>query len=280
MAWRIVRETWNNFQRDECSRMAAALAFYFVFSLPALLLFTVTIAGFFVSRDDVSASLTGYFQQSLGRTGADQIETMLHQANRPGRGWLSSTIGLVILLFSAMGALSEMQSALNRIWKVPTPVTDHRWRRFFGKRLLSLAMLLSVAFLLLTSLILSWLLSVFGEAVQSRIPNWLSVQLLGTLHNLTSLAIITLLFAAIFQYVPDLRLAWRDVIAGAFLTAVLFVVGKGLLSYYFTFVDPASVFGAAGSLALVLLWIYYSALIVFLGAEFAHVTARIRKEVK
>lgn len=270
---KIIQATLAKFMADECLRMAAALAYYTLFSLPALLLFAVTIAGFFVSRDRVSQNVTRYFEQSLGESGAAQIQTMLEHAGEPGRGFLGSLLGMSILLFGATGAFVEMQAALNRIWKVQPDPPEKQWLSFITKRVLSIAMVLIVAMLLLTSLVLTWMLAIFREAVHEVTPDWLSAQVLSISNTLASLIIITLLFAAIFKYVPDVRLAWRDVVAGAFLTAVLYVLGKSLLNSYLYYADPLSVFGAAGSLALILLWIYYSALVVFLGAEFAQVTA-------
>lgn len=275
--WRTVQETLTKFLADDCPQMAAALAYYAIFSLPALLLFSVSIAGLFVSRDDVARTLASYSQQSLGDVGAKQIQVMLDHVSNPEHRLLGSTLSMGILLFGATGAFVEMQWAFNRIWQVPGSRPGNAWRAFFTKRLLSLVMLLGVALLLLVLLVATWLLGVFGELIHNVTPDWLSKQLLNVANTIMSLVLITLLFTAIFKYVPDVRLGWRDVIAGAFLTAVLYVLGKSLLGLYLRYADPLSVFGAAGSLALILLWIYYSALIVFLGAEFAQVTAQRHK---
>lgn len=272
--WRTVQETLAKFLADNCPQMAAALAYYAIFSLPALLLFSVSIAGMFVSRDDVAQTLAAYSQQSLGDVGAKQIQVMLDHVSNPKHRVLGSTLSMGILLFGATGAFVEMQSAFNRIWKVPDKPRAGVWRTFFTKRLFSLAMVLGVACLLLVLLMTTWLLGIFGELVNTVTPDWLSKQLLSVANTIMSLAVITLLFTGIFKYVPDVQLGWRDVIAGAFLTAVLYVLGKSLLGFYLRYADPLSVFGAAGSLALILLWVYYSALIVFLGAEFAQVTAQ------
>jgi membrane protein len=274
--WRILRQTLTEFSQDECPRLAAALAYYAVFSLPALLALIVAIAGLFADKEQVTGRLTSYMEQTMGQTGAKQIETILEQAHKPGHGLVASVVGLVTLAAGATGVLLELQTALNRAWGVEPDPRQGGIQSFLFKRALSLAMVLGIAFLLLVSLVVSWLLKEFSGLVHQWTPDWMSQSLVQAIDVAASLAIITLLFAALLKYLPDVHLAWADVWAGAVLTSLLFVAGKFGLSTYLAYADPTSAFGAAGSLALLLLWIYYSAMIFFLGAEFTQVVATSR----
>jgi membrane protein len=272
----VIRQTFSEFVADECPRLAAALAYYAIFSLPALLALIVAVAGMFASQEQVAGRLTDYMQQTMGDTGAKQIETMLQQAGQPGRGLVGSLVGIVALVAGATGVLIELQTALNRAWKVEPDKQQGGIRSFLMKRVLSLAMVLGIAFLLLVSLVASWLLSEFSGLVRQWTPDWMSQRVVHAIDVGVSLTIITLLFAALLKYLPDVRLAWADVWAGAVLTSLLFVAGKFALGTYLGFSNPTTAFGAAGSLALVLLWIYYSSMIFFLGAEFTQVLAKSR----
>jgi membrane protein len=268
---RAIRQTLTEFSQDECPRLAAAMAYYAIFSLPALLVLVVAIAGMVADGEQVGRRLTTFFEQSLGEKGAEQIQTMLSEASQSGRGWLGSAIGVAMLLAGATGVLAELQTALNRVWGVQPADERGGVRGFVMKRVLSLGMVLGIAFLLLVSLVLSWLLGEFGGWMRGWLPKWLSGGVLEGLDVVGSLLVIALLFAAMLKFLPDVRLSWRDVGPGALLSAVLFTLGKYALSVYLTWSDVTSAYGAAGSLAIVMLWIYYSAMIFFLGAEFTQV---------
>ena len=272
----VLKETFDEFTRDECPRMAAAMAFYAVFSLPALLVVVVSIAGLIAGHDQTVDSLTGYFQDALGRDAARQIGTMLQQAGQPGRGIVASVIGVAVLLAGASGVMLELQTALNRAWGVTPDPKQSVIRTFLFKRLLSFGMLLGIVFLLLASLVISWLLTTFGGLIERAIPAGLSSELLEALNLAVSLVVITLVFAALLKYVPDAQIGWRDVWIGAAVTALLFVLGKFGLSLYLSYSNVASTYGAAGSLALILLWIYYSSMILFFGAELTQVVSSHR----
>ncbi len=269
----MLRKTFSEFYTDECPRMAAAMAYYAVFSLPALLVIVISIAGIVAGRDATVDSLTGYFEDALGRQGAEQIATIIEQASKPGRGIVASIIGFVVLLVGASGVMLELQTALNRAWGVTPDPEQSAVHSFIVKRLLSFGMLLGIVFLLLASLVISWLLKEFGNLVDRWSPRWLSAEVLEGIHIAVSLAVITLLFAALLKYVPDARVGWQDVWVGAAVTAALFVLGKFGLGVYLSYTNVTSTYGAAGSLILILLWVYYSALILFFGAEFTQVWA-------
>lgn len=274
--WGLVSETFREFWKDECPRMAAALAYYTIFSLPALLTFTVLVAAMFVDRGEVTARLQSHLEEAMGKAGAEQLQAILAEVRLPGRGQWGWLLGTGILLFGATGALGELQTALNRAWRVEVDLKRGRRWAFLLKRLISLAMLLLVAGLLLASLVASWALSEFSQWIEPNLPPWLSTHVIWGFNATLSLAMVTVLVAAIFKFIPDAHLAWSDVWAGALVTALLFVAGKIALGQYLAVANPATAYGAAGSLALVLLWIYYSAQVLLLGAEFTQVLARRR----
>jgi membrane protein len=273
--WRVLRDTCYEFGEDECPRSAAALAYYAIFSLPALLVVIVALAGIFTDRSEAAQRIGDFFREFMGARVAEQISTLLEQTDRRGKGW-QSAIGLVMVLLGATGVLSEVQTALNRAWRVAPDPKQGGVRSFIVKRLLSLLMVVAMAALLLASLLLSWFLAAVSAWAQQSSFAWLSSPLLQALEHVASLATLTLLFGATFRFLPDVRLDWSDVGLGGLITALLFVLGKSLLSWYLAWSDPTTAFGTAGSLALVLVWIYYSAMIYLFGAQFTHVYARSR----
>ncbi len=272
----ILKETFAEFSDDDCTSMAAALAYYTVFSLPPLLLILITLAGLFLSPEQVDAAIQGQAQSLIGQEGANQISTMVENANESvsgSGGTLALVFSIAGLIFGATGAFAQLQMTLNRAWEVmPDPEQGGLWN-FVTKRVLSLGMILGIAFLLLVSLALSAALSAVGGFIGGLVPGGLSDVALWIINAGLSLLIITLLFAAIFKVMPDAEIAWKDVWIGAFVTALLFVIGKFLIGLYLGQSDPGAAFGAAGALAIILVWIYYSSLIVFLGAEFTQVWA-------
>jgi len=291
--WAVLSKTWEEFQKDECPRMAAALAFYTVFSLPAIVIAVVMLVSTLVSAlvplvaekgpngEEVSGEkmtrqrLKDYIEETAGKEVADQIDRVLNEPFHTENNWV--WLGSVaMLLFGASGALTEIQAALNRAWSVKPDPKQNTWRYFLLKRLFSLSMLLGVALLLLVLVVQSIVLAKFHDWISAYAPAWLSSPVTSTLNIVVSFAIITLLFAAIFRFVPDVKLAWQDVSAGAVVTAILFVIGKTGLGIYLAWSHPGSAYGAAGSVAVVLMWIYYSAMILFLGAEFTQVLASHR----
>jgi membrane protein len=273
---KILRQTVTEFTQDECPRLAAALAYYAIFSLPALLVLVVSIASFFADREQVSGRLTKFFEEQMGEKGAAQLQTMLNHASQSGEGIWGSIIGAIMLVVGATGVLLELQTALNRAWGVKPDEEHGGIRGFLMKRVLSFALVLGIAFLLLISLVVSWALSEFSSLLERWAPDWISGGALSVIDVLASSTIIAALFAVLLKYLPDAQLAWRDVLPGALLTTLLFVAGKYAISLYLAYSNVTSAYGAAGSLALVLLWIYYSAMIFFFGAEFTQVWASSR----
>lgn len=274
--WRLISDTFSEFWTDECPRMAAALAFYTVFALPALLGFTILIAAAVVDREQITSRLSSHLHEAMGPEEARQVEAVLDQAQQPGRGLIAGLIGVAVLIVSATGALGELQSALNRAWGVRPDPRQSGYRALVWKRLVSLLLLVGIGAMLLASLVASWAVATFSERIGPHLPDWISAQAVWLLNAVVSLGLVTLLIAVLFKFLPDVRLAWSDVWIGAAFTAMLFVAGKTALGFYFSTTAPASAYGVAGSLALVLLWIYYSAQVLLLGAEFTQVWSRHR----
>lgn len=272
----ILSQTLREFVNDECPRLAAAMAYYTFFSLPALLVVIVYIGGLLVGRQAVEERLKSHFEETIGPVGAIQMTKILKNASHPQQSWRGWIVGTAMLLLGATGALQELQTALNRAWQVEPDPRQHAWLRFVIKRLISLALLLLIALLLIGSLAVSWGLAAFGHWIDTHPGIWFSSQLIRWLHSLLSLVIITVLFAAVLKFLPDARVDWSDVWVGAVVTSLLFWLGQWLIGLYISWSHPTSAYGAAGSLALVLLWIYYSAMIFFLGAEFTHVLVQRR----
>lgn len=268
----LVKESAKDFSEDECPRMAAALAYYTVFALPPLLILILMIVGTFVSRDTVTEALNGQVGGMVGSDGAKTIQGMITQAKQPGGGVMATILGLGAVILGATGAFMQLQTALDRAWEVKPDPKAGGLKNFIFKRVLSLGMVLGIAFLLLVSLALSAMLTAVGGAIGSLIPG-ASALVVGLLQTLISLAVITLLFAAIFKVLPDAVIAWRDVWVGALVTALLFEIGKWGIGLYLGHSNPGKAYGAAGSLAVILVWIYYTAMIVLFGAEFTQTWA-------
>ncbi|MBA2243968.1 MAG: YihY/virulence factor BrkB family protein [Gemmatimonadetes bacterium] len=273
----LVKHSFSEFIDDECPRMAAALSYYMIFSLPSLLILILLIVGAIFDPEDVRGALQSQIESLMGPGGAQEVEAMLEHAQRPDMGApLAALLGIGALLFGATGAFAELQAALNRAWEVKPDPEKGGLKNFILKRVFSFGMVLAIAFLLLVSLALSAALSAFGDAVGTMVPGGVSDILLHAINLLISLGVFTLLFASMFKVLPDAVIAWRDVWVGAFVTALLFVIGKFLIGLYLGQSDPGQAYGAAGSLVLMLVWIYYSAMILLLGAEFTQAWAESR----
>jgi len=271
-AWSLVTETYEQWVADGAPRMAAALAYYTTLSLAPLLLVIIAVAGIVFGTDAVRGELVAQIGGITGVDSARAIEDLLANARRPASGVIASVIGIVMLLLGASGVVAELESALNTIWKVPT--ASDSWRAVFVKRLASLAMLLAIGFLLLVSLSLSALLAAAGRYAGSIAPGSETIWMLVEMG--LSFVVVTALFAMLFKFLPDVPVGWADVWLGAAATALLFNLGKLLIGLYLGRSSIGSAYGAAGSLVVVLVWIYYAAQILLFGAEFTHVHAMRR----
>jgi membrane protein len=265
----LLKASVSDFVDDDCATQAAALSYYTVFSLPPLLMVLMLILGMLLDPHDIRGQLETQIGALMGPSALEQVKAILAQLHQPGSGGVLTTVlsigGVVI---GATGAFGQLQAALNRAWNVAPDPRQGGIKAVLVKRLFSFGLILSVAFLLLVSLILSAGLSAFGNALSQMLPEGLSATLLQILNLAISLLVITALFAMIFKVLPDAKVAWRDVWIGAGATALLFVIGKFLIGFYLGRSNPGQAFGAAGSLAVLLVWVYYSSMIVLFGAEF------------
>jgi len=261
--------------------MGAALAFYTLFSIAPLLVMVIAVAGLIFGRDAAQGHILGQLRGLTGDAGAQALEDLLKSANSPAKSALAAVVGAVVLLLGATALFTELYGNLNRIWRSPSaPQASGIWH-LIRTRILSLGMILGIGFLLLVSLVVSAGLAAAGDWWGARFAGW---PLLGPAVNLVmSLGTYTLAFAMIYKILPRAHIDWHDVWIGAAVTAVLFEIGKLLIGLYVATTSFTSVFGAAGSLVVLLLWVYYSAQVFLLGAEFTRVYAyrrgsRVRKE--
>ena len=269
--FRLLKEAFREWQQDKVSLLAAALAYYTVFSVTPLLVIAIAIAGAVFGEDAAKGEIIQQINNLVGEQGAQVIEIGLANANQPQLGSMASLISLVILLVGASGVFAQLQEALNTVWDVKLKSGGSLWQ-FLRKRLLSFGMVLAIGFLLLVSLILSAILSGISNLEINLLPGWVS--LFRLLNLAISLGMISLLFALIYKYLPDVKIRWQDVWVGAIITALLFTFGKFLIGLYLGKGSLGSAYGAAGSLIIFLAWVFYSAQILLFGAEFTQVYAR------
>ncbi|HEX8673363.1 MAG TPA: YihY/virulence factor BrkB family protein [Longimicrobium sp.] len=271
----FMKQTFKEFGDDECAMRAASLSYYIVFALAPLLLLIILVASVFVDAETVRRTIQEQFAGMIGQDTADQVSAMIGAADeKQGKG-LSSVLSTAALIFGATGAFMQLQSALNRAWEVEPDPKAGGIKNFIFKRVLSLGMIMGIAFMLLVSLALSAFISAAGSALGSMLGG-LGTIVQAVLDLGLSLVVVTLLFAAMFKFLPDGKIAWKDVWVGAFFTAALFTVGKFGIGLYLGRSDPGQGFGAAASLAVLLVWVYYSSMILLFGAEFTQTWA-VRK---
>lgn len=270
--WRLVKDTVVQWIEDQPFQLAAALSYYTLFSLAPLLIVVIAIAGFAFGHDAAQERIAETMQGLVGPESAQAIQSIVKNASRrPETGLLSSVIGIGVLLIGAGGVVGQLQTSLNTIWGVAPKPGQGIWG-FLHQRFISFAMVLGIGFLLVVSLAASAVLSAFTQFA----GRWLgdNAVLVHGFDLVISFAFVTALFSMIYKLLPDVRIEWRDVGVGAALTSLLFTIGKILIGLYLGTSGVTSAYGAAGSLITVLLWVYYSSLIFFLGAEFTQVYAR------
>ncbi len=269
-AWGFIKEAFEDWSEDRAARLAAALAYYTIFSLAPLLIIAIAIAGLAFGRDATQGQILNQISGLIGPEGAKGVETLIENASKPSSGVIATAFGIIVLLVGSSGFFGQLQDGLNTIWEVK-PRPGRGLLGILKDRFLSFTMVLGVGFLLLVSLVISAGLVVVGEFLGGFMPG---AVLVGHILNLIlSLIVITLLFGMIFKILPDVKISWRDVWIGAAVTAFLFIVGKLLLGLYLAQANIASAYGAAGSLVVILVWVYYSAMILFFGAEVTQVYA-------
>jgi membrane protein len=267
--WILIKDTGSSWVNHKDARQGAALAYYSIFSLGPVLVIAVSIAGFVFGQDaargDVEVQLAGL----LGNAAATAVDAMLAGASKPQQGFVATSLGMVFLLFTAVGVVIQLKDAFNTVWEVDAKKVSGLWQ-FIRAYLISIAAVISIGFLLLVSLVFTAALSVVGKYVDAQFPAT-TLQISG---SLVSFAAVTSVFAMMFKWLPDAPVDWRDVWLGAAITAALFELGKLLIGVYIGTQAFDSTYGAAASLVVLLIWVYYSAQILLLGAEFTHLYAR------
>jgi len=266
----LLKETFRNWSADKAPRLGAALAYYTVFSIAPLVIIVIAIAGMWFGHEQAQKQIFDQISGLVGDKGAQAISGMLQAANKPHEGMIATVLAVITLLFGATGVFVQLQDALNTIWEVKPKPGRGLWT-FICQRMLSLAMVFGIGFLLLVSLVISAGLAAAGRWLSGALPG--GEALWQVLNFAISFAVIAALFTLMFKYLPDVKVAWRDVWLGGIITALLFTVGKYALGMYLGRSGVSSAYGAAGSLVILLLWVYYSAQILFFGAEFTRVYA-------
>lgn len=269
--WDLFSKTFDAWSADYAPSMGAALAFYTMFSIAPLLLIIIAVAGWVFGADAARGEILAELRGLMGRDGAAAVEGLLRSASDPDRSATAAVAGVILLLVGATTVFGELQDALDRIWRAPVKVKPAGFFALFRGRLLSFGMIFGISFLLMVSLVVSAGLSALGKWWGPVFSGWEAVAQLFDFG--VSFALITVLFALIYKVMPRVKVAWHDVWMGASVTSLLFTVGKLLIGLYIGKSGVTSVFGAAGSLVVLLLWVYYSAQIFLLGAEYTWVYA-------
>lgn len=268
----MLKTTYFEWNEDEPFRQSAVIAYYSIFSLPALLIIIINVIGYIWGEEAVRGQISAQMGSLVGEEAATQVEDIVASMGQQGNSFFAVVIGIGTLLFGATGVFYQLQQSLNKVWEVELkPKTGYT--KLAIDRATSLGVILAIGFLLLVFLVITAILSALGNWIEQQLPDFM-LYLFQAVNFLVPFVVITLLFALIYKVLPDVKISWRAVWVGAVVTALLFSLGKSAIGLYFGQADPASAFGAAGSIILILLWVNYSALIVLFGAEFTQVYAR------
>ncbi len=268
--WTLLKGTYADWNRHQAPKLGAALAYYTILSLAPLLIVVMAVIGLAFGEQAARGEIMQQIQGMVGSQGAEAIQAIVANANKPKSGVIATVLGLITLFLGASGVFVELRDSLNKIWEVPPRPDGGIWA-MIRERFLSFGMVLAIGFLLLVSLVVSAGISAAGAFVGGLLP--VPAWALHAASSLLSLIVFTVLFALIYRFLPDEHVTWRDTFLGAAFTSVLFTVGKLAIGLYLGNAGIASTYGAAGSLVVVLVWIYYSSQVFFFGAEFTHVYA-------
>ncbi|MCJ8163879.1 YihY/virulence factor BrkB family protein [Pontibacter sp. E15-1] len=262
----LIKRSGSEFSDNDSLRLAAALAFNAIFSIPPLLIIIIRAAGFFFGEEAVSGKLANEISTAVGPEAAEEVQKIVENAQINASG-IHLWIGIGTLLFASTTFFATLQQSLNSIWNLKVKPTNGILR-MAKERVFSFGIILSIAFLMLMSFVISAVISILSDFISRLLPADIWYWAIKLVDFVVSVGLITFLFALIYKYLPDAYIRWRDTLIGALVTAVLFTIGKLLISWYLSTSDPGSAYGAAGSVILILVWIYYSSLIIFFGAEF------------
>ena len=270
-SWDVLRQTVLNFFQDDSFSDASSIAFYTIFSLPAILIISLSVGAAVYEKDVVQQELINQVGRMIGKESAADIEQILINASLDATGTLAKIVGIATLIFSATTVFISLQTSLNKIWGIK-PKPERGIIKFALNRLLSLTMVISIGFLLLVSLVIDAVLMVVQNSLTKILAGW-TLYLVGALNIGISLALITFIFAILFKVLPDAKIKWKDVWVGSIVTTIFFALGKYLIRFYLGNSSVNSAYGAAGSLVIILIWVYYSTVIFLFGAELTSVYA-------
>ncbi|RYF84282.1 MAG: YihY/virulence factor BrkB family protein [Chitinophagaceae bacterium] len=272
--FKIAKNTFSGFSNDKGLKLSASLAYYTIFALAPLLLLLISLAGIFLGKDAIQGKIFGELRGLLGTTAALQVQDMIASIELSGKSTVAFIIGIVTSLVGATSIFGEIQDSINSIWKVKAK-PKRGWLKMLKDRLLSSSIIVSLGFLLVVSLVVNGALLAFTDRLSRMVPQ-ITVFIAEILNVVISFLVITVLFATIFKVLPDVKIKWKDVRVGAIFTACLFMIGRFVIGLYISTTGAGSTFGAAGSLIVILLWVYYTAAILYLGAEFTQVYAEFK----
>ncbi|SFW38397.1 YihY/virulence factor BrkB family protein [Chitinophaga sancti] len=274
--WKILKQTFSDFMDDKVLKLSAALSYYTIFSIAPMLIVIITLCEVFLGKDAIEGSIYGQINSFVGNDAALQIQQMIKNAALSGDSTWATVGGIVTLIFGATGVFGEIQDSINFIWQLKAKPKNGILKIVIN-RLLSFSMVISLGFILLVSLALNGLIELFSTQLARLLPE-VTVVLVYVINLVLTFTIISLLFAIIFKVLPDARVKWKHVIVGAMTTAVLFMVGKFAIGFYLGASKVGTTYGAAGSIVIILLWVYYSAIILYFGAEFTQVHVQYHGE--
>ncbi|MGB4776671.1 MAG: YihY/virulence factor BrkB family protein [Daejeonella sp.] len=269
--WRLFANSFNAFMNDKALKMSASLAYYTIFSMAPLLIMLMSLASLFYGKEAVNAKLFHEINGFVGNSAALQIQDIIKQISLSKGTTFAVVMGFITLFLGATGVFIEIQDSLNQIWKVKAK-PKKGWKKMITNRIISFSMIVSLSFLLIVSLIVNGLILALSAKLNHYFPD-ITVLLVNVINQLITLIVISSLFGIIFKFLPDAKIGWKDVKVGAIFTAVLFMIGKFLIGLYIEKIGPGSAYGAAGSLIIILVWVYYTSAILYFGAEFTQVFA-------
>ena len=264
--WEVLKNSFKGFGDDKITKMSSSLAYYTIFSMAPLLIIIISLSGIFLGQDAAEGKIYGQLAAFVGANTASQLQEMIKNASLSGKSVTAAIIGIATLVIGATTVFAQIQDSINFIWGLK-PKPKRGWLKFLKNRFLSFSVIIGLGFLLLVSLSISALIDGFSNSLQAYFPK-VTVVIFYIINLLITLAITTLIFGAIFKVLPDAKIKWKDVLVGSVVTAVLFMLGKFGISFYIGKSQVGSTYGAAGSLVILLLWVYYSAIILYFGAEF------------
>jgi len=268
----LLQEAGNEFLDDHATKLSASLAYYTLFSIGPLLLVVITLLGFFYKKASATTQVFAEVRDVIGQSATDELQSILVNMSKQTNTTLIGVIAILVFIFGATGIFSEIQSSINYLWSIKAK-PKRSWLKYITDRLLSLLLVIGMGFLMLVTILLNLVIDLLSGRIEKYFGN-ISMTLLKVTNFCSLYIIVTFVFAVIFRVLPDAKIRWKDAIIGASFTGILFLIGKFLISYYLGFSKSLNAYGAATSLILVLLWVYYSSMILYFGAEFTAAYAK------